>query len=68
MILTVEETSIVNSVNHESRRSALMEIVSELPMIRDEELKRICKETADKLKEMTDADFDNMDFAIDWKG
>ncbi len=67
MILTVEEISIMNSVNHDTRRAALFDIVSELPMIRDKELKRICKDTAEKLKSMTDADFNGMNFTIDWE-
>ncbi len=65
MIFTVEETSIVNSLNHDSREAALLDIVSEIPMIHDKELKRVCKETAEKLKSMTDDDFDSMDFTID---
>ena len=47
-----------------TREAAIQDLLSRLSSAKDEELKEICAQTAEKLKSMTDEEFAALDFDV----
>ena len=64
MIFTVEETTLVAAFDHSSRSAAVMDMMTQLGMIEDKELKdQVCR-LSEKLKAMNDEEFIKVDFSV----
>ena len=64
MMFTVEETTLVAAFDHSSRSSAIMDMISQIGLIRDEELKAQVSRLSEKLKAMKDEEFIRVDFSV----
>ena len=64
MIFTVEETALVGTFDHSSRKSALLKIAAHLKLIKDDELKELTRRTVRKLNSITDEEFAGIDFTV----
>ena len=64
MIFTVEETTLVAAFNHSSRSAAVMDMMAQLGMIEDKELKDQVSRLSEKLKAMKDEEFVSVDFSV----
>ena len=64
MIFTVEETALVSAFDHSSRSAAVMDMMGQLGMIEDEELKEQVSRLSEKLKAMKDEEFIKVDFSV----
>lgn len=65
MRLTVEEMSLLQTMEHTCRRMAIFDIKTSLPDIEDHELRELCEKVLKKVENMTDADFAAIDFTKD---
>lgn len=68
MSFTVEEISLMSRFDHSSRMTAMTDIMRTIPIVQDEELKRLCEQTAAKLRSHTDEEFASVDFTIEEEG
>ena len=64
MRLNVEEMNLLYMFDTSSRKAAVQDILDRLPFLENEELKEICQRTVTKLENMTDEEFDVIDFTI----
>ena len=64
MIFTVEETTLVATFDHSSRSAAVMDMMAQLGMIEDKELKDQVSRLSEKLKAMKDEEFVSVDFSV----
>ncbi len=64
MIFTVEETTLVAAFDHSSRSAAVMDMMAQLGMIEDKELKDQVSRLSEKLKAMKDEEFVTVDFSV----
>lgn len=60
--LTLEEVSLLQSIQHDSRDAALQELQNQLPYV-DQELKECCESLYKKLKKMSADTFAQIDFS-----
>lgn len=59
--LTLEEVSLLQSLNVNSREATIQELKEQLPYV-DQDLKEICQSLYEKLKNMTTDAFAEIDF------
>ena len=64
MIFTVEETTLVATFDHSSRSAAVMDMMAQLGMIEDKELKDQVSRLSEKRKAMKDEEFVSVDFSV----
>ena len=64
MIFTVEETTLVAAFDHSSRSAAIMDMMAQLGLIEDKELKDQVSRLSEKLKAMKDEEFVSVDFSV----
>ena len=64
MIFTVEETTLIAAFDHSSRSAAVMDMMAQLGMIEDKELKDQVSRLSEKLKAMKDEEFDSVDYSV----
>ena len=64
MIFTVEETTLIAAFDHSSRSAAVMDMMAQLGMIEDKELKDQVSRLSEKLKAMKDEEFVSVDFSV----
>ena len=64
MIFTVEETSLVAAFDHSSRSAAVMDMMTQLGLIEDKDLKDQISRLSEKLKAMKDEEFVSVDFSV----
>ena len=64
MIFTVEETTLVAAFDHSSRRAAVMDMMDQLRLIEDKDLKDQISRLSEKLKAMKDEEFVSIDFSV----
>ena len=64
MIFTVEETTLVAAFDHSSRRAAVMDMMDQLGLIEDKDLKDQVSRLSEKLKAMKDEEFVSIDFSV----
>ena len=64
MIFTVEETTLVAAFDHSSRRAAVMDMMDQLGLIEDKNLKDQISRLSEKLKVMKDEEFVSVDFSV----
>ena len=64
MMFTVEETTLVAAFDYSSRSAAIMDMISQIGLIRDEELKAQVSRLSEKLKAMKDEEFIRVDFSV----
>ena len=64
MIFTVEETTLVAAFDHSSRSAAVMDMMAQLGMIEDKELKDQVSRLSEKLKAMKEEEFVSVDFSV----
>ena len=64
MIFTVEETTLVAAFDHSSRRAAVMDMMDQLGLIEDKDLKDQISRLSEKLKVMKDEEFVSVDFSV----
>ena len=64
MIFTVEETTLTAVFDHSSRSAAIKDMVIQLGLIDDAELKAQIASLIEKLKIMSDEEFSKLDFSV----
>ena len=64
MIFTVEETALVAAFDQSSRSAAIMDMMAQLGMIEDAELKSQVSNLSKKLRAMNDKEFIKVDFSV----
>ena len=64
MMLTVEEMNLVLSFTHNTRERILLELMKQLPLVTDPELKETCARLKSKLEKMSDAEYRSIDFTV----
>ena len=64
MIFTVEETTLVAAFDHSSRSAAVMDMMAQLGLIEDKELKDQVSRLSEKLKATKDEEFVSVDFSV----
>ena len=64
MIFTVEETTLVVAFDHSSRRAAVMDMMDQLGLIEDKDLKDQISRLSEKLKATKDEEFVSVDFSV----
>ena len=64
MIFTVEETTLIAAFDHSSRSAAVMDMMAQLGLIEDKELKDQVSRLSEKLKAMKDEEFVSVDFSV----
>ena len=64
MIFTVEETTLVAAFDHSSRSAAVMDMMTQLGLIEDKDLKDQVSRLSEKLKAMKDEEFVGVDFSV----
>ena len=64
MIFTVEETTLVAAFDHSSRSAAVMDMMTQLGLIEDKDLKDQVSRRSEKLKAMKDEEFVTVDFSV----
>ena len=64
MIFTVEETTLVAAFDHSSRSAAIMDMMAQLGLIEDKELKDQVSRLSEKLKATKDEEFVSVDFSV----
>ena len=64
MIFTVEETTLVAAFDHSSRSAAVMDMMDQLGLIEDKDLKDQISRLSEKLKAMKDEEFVSVDFSV----
>lgn len=65
MRFTVEEMSLIRTLDHTCRRMVIFDIKASLPNVEDSELKELCEKTLQKVVNMSDAEFEAIDFTVD---
>lgn len=65
MRFTVEEMSLIQALDHTCRRMVIFDIKASLPNVEDRELKELCEKTLQKVVNMSDAEFEAVDFTVD---
>ena len=64
MIFTVEETTLIAAFDHSSRSAAVMDMMTQLGLIEDKDLKDQVSRLSEKLKAMKDEEFVSIDFSV----
>ena len=64
MIFTVEETTLVAAFDHSSRSAAVMDMMTQLGLIEDKDLKDQVSRLSEKLKATKDEEFVSVDFSV----
>ena len=64
MIFTVEETTLIAAFGHSSRSAAVMDMMAQLGLIEDIDLKDQVSHLSEKLKAMKDEEFVSIDFSV----
>ena len=64
MIFTVEETTLIAAFDHSSRSTAVMDMMTQLGLIEDKDLKDQISRLSEKLKVMKDEEFVSVDFSV----
>ena len=64
MIFTVEETTLIAAFDHSSRSAAVMDMMAQLGLIEDKELKDQVSRLSEKLKAIKDEEFVIVDFSV----
>ena len=64
MTFTVEETTLVAAFDHSSRSAAVMDMMTQLGLIEDKDLKDQVSRLSEKLKAMKDEEFVSVDFSV----
>ena len=64
MIFTVEETTLIAAFDHSSRSAAVMDMMDQLGLIEDKDLKDQISRLSEKLKAMKDEEFVSIDFSV----
>ena len=64
MIFTVEETTLIAAFDHSSRSAAVMDMMAQLGLIEDKDLKDQISRLSEKLKAMKDEEFVSVDFSV----
>lgn len=64
MIFTVEETTLVAAFDHSSRSAAVVDMMTQLGLIEDKDLKDQVSRLSEKLKVMKDEEFVSVDFSV----
>ena len=67
-ILTVEELNILYIVKGGSRTETIDNIFDMLPDIDDEDIRKIAESALEKVQDMSDEDFDSIDFEDGFTG
>ncbi len=61
MIFTVEEISLMQAMNHENKKMAVMDLKTHYPDIKDPDLRELCGRTIRKLDSVSDEEFAALD-------
>ncbi len=64
MIFTVEETTLIAAFDHSSRSAAVMNMMTQLGLIEDKDLKDQVSRLSEKLKATKDEEFVSVDFSV----
>ena len=64
MIFTVEETTLIAAFDHSSRSAAVVDMMTQLGLIEDKDLKDQVSRLSEKLKAMKDEEFVSVDFSV----
>ena len=64
MIFTVEETTLIAAFDHSSRSAAVMDMMAQLGLIEDKNLKDQVSCLSEKLKATKDEEFVSVDFSV----
>ena len=64
MIFTVEETTLIAAFDHSSRSAAVMDMMTQLGLIEDKDLKDQVSRLSEKLKATKDEEFVSVDFSV----
>ena len=64
MIFTVEETTLIAAFDHSSRSTAVMDMMTQLGLIEDKDLKGQISRLSEKLKATKDEEFVSVDFSV----
>lgn len=64
MIFTVEETTLIAAFDHSSRSTAVMDMMTQLGLIEDKDLKDQISRLSEKLKAIKDEEFVSVDFSV----
>ncbi len=64
MIFTVEETALAAAFDHSSRSAAIIDMMDNLGMIQDPDLRNQVSKLCKKLKKISDEDFIRVDFTV----
>ena len=64
MIFTVEETTLIAAFDHSSRSAAVMDMMTQLGLIEDKDLKGQISRLSEKLKATKDEEFVSVDFSV----
>ena len=64
MIFTVEETTLIAAFDHSSRSAVVMDMMAQLGLIEDKDLKDQISRLSEKLKAMKDEEFVSEDFSV----
>ena len=64
MIFTVEETTLIAAFDHSSRSAAVMDMMTQLGLIEDKDLKGQISRLNEKLKATKDEEFVSVDFSV----
>ena len=64
MIFTVEETTLIAAFDHSSRSAAVMNMMAQLGLIEDIDLKDQVSRLSEKLKATKDEEFVSVDFSV----
>ena len=64
MIFTVEETALAAAFDHSSRSAAIIDMMDNLSMIQDLDLRDQVSKLCKKMKKISDDDFIRVDFTV----
>ena len=64
MIFAVEETTLIAAFDHSSRSAAVMDMMTQLGLIEDKDLKDQVSRLSEKLKATKDEEFVSVDFSV----
>ena len=64
MIFTVEETALAAAFDHSSRSAAIIDMMDNLGMIQDLDLRDQVSKLCKKMKKISDDDFIKVDFTV----
>ena len=63
-MFTVEEITLLRTFDTSTRRTAILSLMNEMGMMKDEELIAQCLSMVKKLENTTDTDFAGVDFTV----